>query len=102
MSDCIAFEQELEGIIDVEDNTEDDTRASEAEDDDDSTADVSAVPSPDMPESESDVEGTEWTEETLLKIQQEESGISANHYRVIERYSIFDRSKQKRKIPALG
>lgn len=86
MGDCAAFEEELEGINDIDESTETEIQASEDEDDD-ATAEFPAVPSPNMTESGSDMERSDWVEETLLKIHQEESGMPGDHYRVVERYS---------------
>lgn len=86
MEDCDSFEEELQTMHNVSITLSDQMQDSddEAEDDND-TASVPLESSPDLVEANSDTEKSEWVEECLLRIQQEESRLPVDNYRVIER-----------------
>jgi hypothetical protein len=90
MEDCDSFEEELQTMHNVPITFNDQIHDSDdEEDDDDDTASVPLESSPDLVETSSDTPKSEWVEECLLRIQQEESRIPGDHYRVIERYEFL-------------
>lgn len=87
MLDCNAFENELQPSESVSDSDIDSDRLETGflEDDDtdlDETPSISPVVVPDM---ESETDKSEFDEEALLKIQQEEAAIGGDSYKVLER-----------------
>ncbi|KAG2172579.1 hypothetical protein INT44_002594 [Umbelopsis vinacea] len=90
MEDCDSFEEELLIMHNVEVTFNDEIHASDdEEDDDDDTASVALESSPDMVETSGDTQKAEWVEECLMRIQQEESRVPGDNYRVIESLEIF-------------
>jgi hypothetical protein len=91
MGDCDSFEEDLQTMHNVSITFNDQIHDSDdEEDDDDDTASVPLESSPDLVETRSDTHKSEWVEECLLRIQQEESRIPGDNYRVIERYEFLN------------
>ncbi|CAO3666946.1 unnamed protein product [Umbelopsis ramanniana] len=90
MEDCDSFEEEIQTMHNVSITFNDQIHDSDdEEDDDDDTASVPLESSPDLVEASSETPKAEWVEECLLRIQQEESRIPGDNYRVIESLEIF-------------
>lgn len=86
MQDCTAFENELQPNESFSDSDIDSDRLETGFlEDDDTDLDETPSISPLVPEMDSETDKSEFDEEALLKIQQEEAAIGGDSYKVLER-----------------